>query len=290
MSQLILITALQQLLTENTVISSRFNKKQQQYLDDLVNAGLIKLSRQGRGFIYQVINSSGLQSHLKYLQPLAESELSPDLPQRSRNIGLYKNSKQKNSEHEVYYLLLKAVGDDIYWFNNEYRINISEQTHSQGVSSVMIQAGDNWQSQHPLFLVENQALFNRLDWLPKDFIGSIIYYGGNINNQLLAWLVNKQRATELILFSDYDGVGFSNFFRLYQAVENQQSCQFYLMPNWQDKLALFGNREIWQDNHLLFFNSIKRLNKINAMTDEMFDLVVAMQELGKGLEQEAICL
>jgi hypothetical protein len=290
MSDLTLINALQQLLTENIVISSRFNKKQQRYLDDLVSAGLIKLNRQGRGFIYQAINISALQNHLKQLQPLAESELSPDLPQRSRNIGLYKNSKQRNAEHEFCYLLLKSVGENVYWFNHEHRINISEQTHRQGVSSLMIKISDNWQSQTPLFLVENQNLFDCLDWLPANFNGSVIYYGGNMKKRLLKWLAYKIRTSELILFSDYDGVGFSNFLNVYQTVKNQQSCQFYLMPNWQAKLASFGNRAIWQDNQNLFHNSIQSLDKIDALTDEVFDLVRAMQASGKGLEQEAVWL
>ncbi|MEI6709254.1 MAG: hypothetical protein WCK96_19195 [Methylococcales bacterium] len=286
-----IIKALQLLQEKQTVIRSDFTKNQQQYLNNLIKqTGIISLNKQGNGFVYQVINISALQSYLKHLQPLAESELSPDLPQRSRNIGLYKNSKQINAEHEFCYLLLKAVGDNIYWFNHEYRINISEQTHTQGVSSLMIQVSDDWQSQTPLFLVENQNLFDRLDWLPANFNGSVIYYGGNMKKRLLKWLAYKIRASELILFSDYDGVGFSNFLNLYQAVKNQQSCQFYLMPNWQVKLALFGNRKIWQDNNLLFHNAIQSLDKIDALTDEVFDLVIAMQAAGKGLEQEAIWL
>lgn len=285
------IKALQLLQTEQAVTRSRFTKRQQQYLNDLITqTGIISLAKQGSGFVYHVINMSGLQSHLKQLQPLAESELSPDLPQRSRNIGLCKNSKQHNAEHEFCYLLLKAAGDNIYWFNNEHKINISEQTYRQGVSSLMIQVNDNWQSQTPLFLVENQDLFDRLDWLPDNFNGSVIYYGGNMKKRLLKWLVYKIRASELILFADYDGVGFSNFLCLYQAVKNQQSCRFYLMPNWQTKLVSFGNKEIWQDNQNLFHNAIQSLDKIDALTDEVFDLVMAMQGLGKGLEQEAVWL
>jgi hypothetical protein len=285
------IKALQLLQTEQTVTRSRFTKNQQQYLNNLIKqTGIISLTKQGNGFVYQVINISGLQSHLTHLQPLAESELSLDLPQRSRNIGLYKNSKQRNAEHEFCYLLLKAVGDNIYWFNDEYKINISEQTHRQGVSSLMVQLSDDWQSQTPLFLVENQNLFDRLDWLPVNFKGSVIYYGGNMKKRLLKWLSYKIRASELILFADYDGVGFSNFLSLYQAVKNQQSCQFYLMPDWQDKLTLFGDSKIWQDNLAIFNNTIHSLDKMNALTNEMIDLVSTMQTLGKGLEQEAVWL
>lgn len=287
MNDLTLITALQQLITENTVISSRFNKKQQQYLDALVNAGLIKLNRQGRGFVYQVIKLTELQNHLKKLQPLDESELTADLPQRSRNIGLYKNSKQVNPEHEVYYLLLKAVGGNIYWFNDENNINISEQTVRQGVSGLMIQENDNWQSHHPLLFIENQALFNRLDWLPSNFNGSVIYYGGHINNLLLSWLANKPRATDFIVFPDYDGVGFNNFLRVRRVIT---ACHFYLIPDWKNKLSLFGNSAIWQNNQVLFNNAVCELNNINALTDELKDLIRMMRSSGKGLEQESVWL
>jgi len=282
------IKSLQLLQAEQTVTRSRFTKNQQQYLNDLIKqTGIISLTKQGNGFVYQVINITALQNHLKKLQPLDESELTADLPQRSRNIGLYKNSKQVNPQHEVYYLLLKAVGDNVYWFNDENNINISEQTIQQGVSSLMIQENDYWQSHHPLVLIENQALFNRLDWLPDNFNGSVIYYGGNINNVLLSWLGNKPRATAFIIFPDYDGVGFNNFLRVRRVIT---ACHFYLIPDWKNKLSLFGNSAIWQDNQVLFNNAVRELNDMNALTNELKDLIRTMQMSGKGLEQESVWL
>lgn len=286
-----LISALKSLLLENILVSSFFNQTQQKFLNDLAkNTGIIKIRQQGRGFSYQVINISALQNYLKKLQPLDESELKADLPMRSRNIGLYKNSKQINSEHTFFYLLLKAVGNEIHWQNNKNQVNISEQTKLQGVSSLMIEIEDNWQSLHPLFLVENQALFDYLDWLPANFNGSVVYYGGHIKQRLLNWLSCKKRASELILFADYDGVGLNNFLRLSQAIKNKQSCHFYLMPNWKNKLSIFGNPTIWRDNQTLFQNSVQGLQEIEALTDELKNLIHLMQALGKGLEQESIWL
>ncbi len=36
-----------------------------------------------------------------------------------------------------------------------------------GAAALAIHAGSTWRSEHPLWLVENQALFDRLDWLPS---------------------------------------------------------------------------------------------------------------------------
>lgn len=286
-----LISAVKILLIENSVISSCFTKKQQNFLNDLAkNTGIIKIIQQGRGFSYQVANFCALQSYLKEMQPLDETELTTDLPRRSRNIGLYKNSKQSKSEHSIFYVLLKAVGNEVIWRNNENQANISEQTKLQGVSSLMLETEDHWQSQHPLFLVENQALFDFLNWLPADFNGSIIYYGGHTKQKLLNWLAHKKRVTELILFADYDGVGLNNFLRLGRVVKNRYSCHFYLMQNWQEKLKLFGNQKIWQDNQTLFYNAVQGMKEINALTPELNELINQMQILGKGLEQEAIWL
>ncbi|CAG1020940.1 hypothetical protein DOJK_00664 [Patescibacteria group bacterium] len=283
------IEALKLLIAESVVIRSKFTAKQQRYLDDLVNqTGLIKLEKQGKGFIYRIDKESALIAYLKQLQPVDVSELNNDLPLRSQNIALFKNSKQGVTNHSVYYLLIKAIGDDVIWFNHEHSINISQQNYIQGVSSLMIEPTDDWQTDNDVLFVENMALFNRLDWLPNHFKGSIIYYAGNIPDILLSWLSYKIRAKRLLLFADYDGVGFNNFLRLYKTVSYHQSCEFYLMPNWQDKLYLFGNAAIWQNNIEKFHNAVQGLTEIGALNEELIALIRLMQSLGKGLEQEAI--
>ena len=285
------MSALKILIIEQLIISSRFSKTQQNHLNQFAKqTGIIKLNQQRRGFAYQVVNLKALESYLKQIQPLEIAELNENIPIRSRNIGLYKNSKQVNSEHEVDYLLLKPVGDAIYWTNNQASVNISQQTQLQGVSSLMIEIADNWQSNSALLLVENQALFNRLDWLPANFKGSVVYYGGHLKQLFLNWLAYKNRATELILFADYDGVGFNNFSRLCKATHHQKTCHFYLMPQWEEKLMLFGNTAIWQDNQTLFYNAVQSLTELNRLTAELKALINTMQAIGKSLEQEAIWL
>lgn len=98
---------------------------------------------------------------------------------------------------------------------------------------------------------------------------------------------NKPRATAFIVFPDYDGVGFNNFLRVRRVIT---ACHFYLIPDWKNKLSLFGNSAIWQDNQVLFNNAVRELNDMNALTDELKDLIRTMQMSGKGLEQESVWL
>ena len=42
-----------------------------------------------------------------------------------------------------------------------------------------------------LWLVENQALFDRTDWLPEGTQASLLYYGGQLDGRLLSWLGHR---------------------------------------------------------------------------------------------------
>lgn len=64
-------------------------------------------------------------------------------------------------------------------------MDISANTQIAGASAIAIAASDGWTTDKPIWLVENQALFDRLDWLPAGASGSLIYYGGQLSNLLL---------------------------------------------------------------------------------------------------------
>ena len=44
-----------------------------------------------------------------------------------------------------------------------------------------------------LWLVENQALFDRTDWLPEGTQATLLYYGGQLDGRLLSWLGHRPR-------------------------------------------------------------------------------------------------
>jgi hypothetical protein len=207
-----------------------------------------------------------------------------DLPLRAQHIAHARDSKARNHQHECYYPLLKAVGEKVLWRQGEHgsELPLSQLTHHFGATSLRIETGDTWQSGQPLWLVENQALFDRTDWLPVGTQATLLYYGGQLDGRLLAWLGERPRASRVVLFPDYDGVGLANFARLFAQLGD--TCECWLMPDWQSKLARYGSQRLWQDTFRDFASAVAQL------PDYLSPLTAQMRLSGLALEQEAVWL
>jgi hypothetical protein len=128
-----------------------------------------------------------------------------------------------------------------------------------------------------------------LDWLPDDAHGSIVYYGGQLNNLLITWLSNRQRFSEIILFPDYDGVGLQNYARLSASLTT--ICQFWIMPDWLERLSCYGSHGLWEKT-LKEFSGVANgiLNSSSRVNSDLCLLITTMKENGLALEQEAVWL
>ena len=284
-----LVVALEKLLAgEITTAGSTLTPAQREALDRFARqTGAVRIQPAGRGVAYQVVHRPVLEEHLQSLRPHAAATLSKELPERARNIASLRSSKCGTDTHATHYLLLKAIGPDVRWSQGEGRaLDLSAQTAIAGVAALAIQPDDAWRSDHPLWLVENQALFDRLDWLPPHATGSIAYYAGQLPAWLLAWLATP-RCQQIILFPDYDGIGLANFSRLLEA--SQTPCEFWLMPGWQRKLQQYGNQQIWRDNHAQFEAALQRL-PLETLAPEFAALCQALRTRGLALEQEVVWL
>lgn len=269
--------------------ATRFTQAQRSALDALARAtGLLSTRPQGRGIVYRIVNRAGLEAHLRTLRPEAIDTLSPHLPRRAANIASRRDSKAGSATHALHYLLLKAVGDDVAWYRpGGTRLDLSASTQSAGVGALAIEENDDWQSDQPLWLVENQALFDDSSWLPAGTQASLAYYAGQIPHRLVAWLAEKARVPQLILFADYDGVGLQNFVRLREQIATP--CSFWLMPDWQALLRRYGSNRIWQDTQQAFMGATMRLAALDPPT-ELLALCAAMSREGLALEHEAVWL
>ena len=138
-----------------------------------------------------------------------------------------------------------------------------------------------------MWLIENQALFDDISWLPADASGTLCYYSGQLSSLMLNWLVERPRASQVILFPDYDGIGLQNFARLHELIGD--TCKFWLMPDWQERLRLYGNQRIWQDNLANYQDAVSRLRSL-GMPSDLAELCAALQGSGLALEQESVFL
>lgn len=265
--------------------ASQFTAAQRKALDRFSRqTGAVACRRQGRGEVYRVSDPQLFAIHLGELSPQTEMPATDSLPLRAQHIAHARNSKARNHQHDSYYPLLKAIGDGVCWQQGEQGIllPLSELTQDYGAASLRLQSADSWQTAQALWLVENQALFDRTDWLPPDTQATLLYYGGQLDGRLLAWLAKQPRASRVILFPDYDGVGLANAARLHGLLG--EACECWLMPDWQTKLERYGSQKLWQDTYREFSSSVCRLP---AYLDP---LVERMRQTGLALEQEAVWL
>ena len=277
--------ALLKLHGQPSLPASQFTAAQRSALDRFARqTGAITCQRQGRGDIYRISDPRLFDTHLSALSPQVGMLATGDLPLRAQHIAHARDSKARHHQHECYYPVLKAVGEKVLWRQGERgsELPLSQLTHHFGAASLCIEAGDTWQSGQPLWLVENQALFDRTDWLPVGTQATLLYYGGQLDGRLLAWLGQRPRASRVVLFPDYDGVGLANFARLFAQLGD--TCECWLMPDWQSKLARYGSQRLWQDTLREFTCAVLQL------PDYLGPLTEQMRQSGLALEQEAVWL
>jgi hypothetical protein len=289
----ILTEALKRLIAEDepSLTASAFTIKQRQALEQFArDTRLLELVKQSRSTVYKVLNRQSVLNYLRQQHPIDVNDLPADIPERSRNIGLDRNSKTGKTLHDCYYLLMKAWDANLLWQDNTQSLQVADLTERFGVASLKIKPESTWQCTGPILLVENQALFDQCDWLPVNFTGCLVYYGGQLSDLILRWFSSYQRADTVILFPDYDGVGLSNYVRLKQALPSETSLQFYWLPDWEDKLQRYGNAEVWLNTRQAFENTFQKLATLQLLNEDFIKLGQLSQRYGKVLEQEAIWL
>ena len=269
---------------------SALSKAQKTTLDDFARqTGAIRREPSGRGVIYQVVQPSIIEHHWRRLSPVEADTLDAQLPDRATNIGTRRDSKGARHGHTIQYLLLKAGSGQPDWHDDQgHRLDLHQATDAQGVGALAISADNRWRTDGDLWLIENQALFDRLDWLPdSDNSASALYYGGHLSGVLLDWLADRQRADRIWFFPDYDGVGLGNYARTRARLGEHVSL--WLMPGWEAKLAHYGNADRWRSSREQFDTAWRILAEMDA-SDPALALMNAMAERGLGLEQEAVWL
>ena len=284
--------AARHLLNNSGVLKkSELTAGQRKALEELMQqTRFIEIVKQGRSTFYRVTNKTALENYLARQQPLTEAELPIDIPNRSRNVGLHGDSKKGKSTHDAYYLLMKAWDIGVIWSNGKAQLDVAALTRQFGLAALQVGVNQSWQCNKPLLLIENQALFDRCDWLDNGFDGCLIYYAGQLPDMLLQWLAERPRSSQVILFPDYDGVGLSNYVRLLESIHPETQLDFYWMPGWQEKLQAHGKPKVWANTHTLFENACHKLQAIGAMDENFQQLARLSQRAGKALEQEAVWL
>jgi hypothetical protein len=278
------------LTSEHAVAGSVFTPSQRQQLEQFArDTRLLEIRKLGAATVFSLVDRDSVRNYVHKLHPLSTEAVS-SLPGRSQNIGTQCDSKKGQSGHACYYLLMKAWDAGVVWQDSDIVMQPSELTARLGVAALQVVASQTWHCNRPLLLVENQALFDRCDWLPENFDGCLVYYGGQLSDILLGWFSEQKRTDTLTLFPDYDGVGLANYVRLVESVHSGTALQFFWMADWQIKLVTFGSRTIWGKTRDQFARAMQKLETLNALDANFVHLGELASNYGKALEQEAIWL
>lgn len=275
-----------------TCRASDLTTAQRLALEELARrTGALRVKREGGGSVYQVVDLEILTSHLKILRPQHADQISSSIPKRAANIAQSRDSKSRSHAHDLHYLLIKSISDGVVWRQQrgdvEHIFDLTHATNTAGAGVLAIREEDNWFCDAPLWLVENQALFDRLDWLPSGVSCSVAYYAGQLPGRLLNWLANRPRASQVIIFPDYDGVGLLNYAKLMEVCRSP--CVFWLMPDWPALLKKYGSTVVWQNTQSEFQIAYPRLKTAGA-PDGVLELCVELSKQGLALEHESVWL
>lgn len=287
----LLRTALQRLQATTCLSTSQFTPTQRRALDDYAHhTAAIVVERQGRGCRYRVANATVVAAKLQELAPVDESA-TRGLPTRAANIGRTRSSKGASHRLDCEYLLLKAAPGCVWQRADDTCLPLGALTTTHGAACLTVRrdppGSPPWQAPTPLWLVENQELFDDTRWLPQ-VNAAVLWYRGQLSDLLLHWLAHSLQVPVTIHFPDYDGVGLANYLRLKQQMGNH--VQFWLMPGWAEKLQRLGNNKLWRDTAPHYHAAVAGLAAWLAAEPELQALVTAMQHHGMALEQEAVNL
>ncbi|MFS1902544.1 Wadjet anti-phage system protein JetD domain-containing protein [Vibrio lentus] len=248
----------------------------------------VQVIPKGRGVVYRILDMDVVKVTLEQLAP--NQNVSSSAPPRAVNIATTRSSKQGHASHDVTYMLAKTVANPLWRVSGVLTEHLKIATEEFGVFSLEVggERNRNLHTHHSIWLVENQALFDRLDWLPNNEPTTVIWYRGQLHNKLIEWLSAPDRAPMVNFFSDYDGVGLNNYRRLRSKLEER--AEFWLMPNWKELLVRYGQSQLWVDTAREFDSFERNSQSLFEQCPVLQGLVTEMKKHGLALEQEAVWL
>ncbi|MEZ9186354.1 Wadjet anti-phage system protein JetD domain-containing protein [Vibrio splendidus] len=273
----------------DSVAGSAMTPSQKKQLDEFSRkTQSVQTTPKGRGVVYRILDMDVVKVTLEQLAP--NQNVSSSAPQRAVNIASTRSSKQGRAGHDVSYMLAKTVANPLWRVSEVLTEHLKIATEEFGVFSLEVggERNRNLHTHHSIWLVENQALFDRLDWLPNNEPTTVIWYRGQLHNKLIEWLSAPDRATMVYFFSDYDGVGLNNYRRLRSKLEER--AEFWLMPNWKELLVRYGQNQLWNDTAREFDSFEQNSQRLLLHSPPLRELVTQMKKHGLALEQEAVWL
>lgn len=269
---------LKRMLEDDRVPYSQVSTRSENKLRSLLDAGVVRKTRRGSGFVLEVIDAGMLRSFLQQKYP--ETDFPVDVSPRARSAGSLRNAKRAGrTDREP--VLLRAFRPTICQ-NGDVRFDLRGRTRETGATCLVLHEEESWSLSGRIAVVENLECFLHFEKMGVS-VDAALYASGRLSGRVLQWLRSSAMAGCTFRHcGDYDPVGLDEYRRLRTAVGDR--AQLHVPDDLRGLLGTYGRSD-------LIAHSSSTLQRLRTADDPDVRRVAALlDETGRGLEQEALLL
>lgn len=210
-----------QILKTEKILSSQVPKALLESNDfqNMLDSGIISKLSVGRGYVYELNKEKRQVFETWFTKKFPNSDI--EVTDRASSIAKFKDSKQSKEKSTIVFL----KGNKQVRINNEF-IDLQEYTRKFGFFACALES----LKIEKLCFVENKESFLQAEKvISQDYV--FIHSYGRIGIKLL----EKIQANEVLVFSDYDYIGLSEYLKCKSVFEN---TSFFVPENYS---SLFEN-------------------------------------------------
>lgn len=249
-------------------------------LQPLLDAGVVAEERAGAGRRLRVRDEAALRAFLAQRYP--DATTTAGASSRIRGVARFRDTKAfASDEPEIVCLRAWRAGG---LTRSGESVQVAEATAKHGLFGFLLASESPYRLSGPCALVENPAVFARIEAL-KLPVSLAIYGQGRVSKRRLDWLASTDAPDFTLLhLPDYDPVGLSEFVRLRARLGSR--VRLHVPGDLAARFERYSNRALLQRP-----NSQSLLAKLRSCpVPEIQPILTLMDRHNAGLEQEALFL
>jgi hypothetical protein len=263
-----------------SVPASRIAKSTLEALRSLIESGAVTWQRSGAGsrLVVQDVATVGRFMAAQFpsgTRGIDDLELSP----KATAVANFADAHRGVSDKSV--VLLRGFGD-MRLDCGGTAFPLQPISETAGLAAIVVADDRPWSARATIGLVENLELFLEAERTAIGIaVDAYIYYGGRMPRRVLAWLASSEMAgCRLIHLPDYDPVGLDSFLSL--AASCPERAELHVPINLRELTDRYGKASLLTDSPDVW----RRVR--STENDVVREVVTILNDLGKGLEQEAL--
>lgn len=245
-------------------------------LRPLVEAGLVARERSGAGWRMVVRDGAALDDLLARRYPASDG------PDRGRVAGVARHRDSKSVANDTPPVVLLRAWRDVLADGAGRSCGAVEATRRHGVLGVVLGSPSAYRISGTLALVENPAVFLRLEELRLD-LDAAVGVNGRVDGRVLGWLAAQATdGLRVVHLPDYDPTGLAEFHRVREALGER--AVLHLPPDLGERFERHASSRLLDG--IQSRSVLARLR--GSPLPEVRHVVALIDRHNAGLEQEAL--